>query len=152
MIIGKIGKDEKKKKFNLEITCSNCKTRVPGGMQTSEQYYGTESFFKEIENFRKKQQNATEALHKIFNMDGHSVLNFGDCLIDEIINLLSMSFDSNDHIKEMEDIEDWITWYLYENINTDKEANINKKKYIVKNASDLYDVILDWISFVNSSK
>ena len=53
MIIGKIGKDEKKKKFNLEITCSNCKTRVPGGMQTSERYYGTESFFKEIENFRR---------------------------------------------------------------------------------------------------
>jgi hypothetical protein len=107
---------------------------------------------EKIEDFRKDQRMATEALHKIFNMDGDSVLNFGDCLIDEIINLLSMSFDSNDHIKEMEDIEDWITWYLYENINTDKKANINKKKYIVKNASDLYDVILDWISFVNSSK
>lgn len=53
MIIGKIDKNEKRKKFNIEITCSNCKTKVPGGMQTSEKFYGTESFFKEIEDFRK---------------------------------------------------------------------------------------------------
>lgn len=101
-----------------------------------------------IENFRKKQQNATEVLHKIFNMNGHSVLNFGDCLIDEIINLLSMSFDSNDHIK---DIKEWFNWYWYEK-SKDGEVWIGEKKYIVKNASDLYDVILDWIFFVNSSK
>jgi 3-deoxy-D-manno-octulosonate 8-phosphate phosphatase KdsC-like HAD superfamily phosphatase len=103
---------------------------------------------EKIENFRKKQQNATEVLHKIFNMNGHSVLNFGDCLIDEIINLLSMSFDSNDHIK---DIKEWFNWYWYQK-GKDGKVRIGEKKYIVKNASDLYDVILDWIFFVNSSK
>ncbi|MDH3192005.1 MAG: hypothetical protein OEM18_04910 [Nitrosopumilus sp.] len=53
MIIGKIKNNEKRIKFNLEIKCSNCKTEVPGGMQTSEQYYGSESFLKEIEKFKK---------------------------------------------------------------------------------------------------
>lgn len=53
MIIGKINKNERRKKFNIEITCSNCKAKVPGGMQTSEKFYGTELFFKEIEDFRK---------------------------------------------------------------------------------------------------
>lgn len=53
MIIGKIEKDEKRVKFNLDIKCSNCKTQVPGGIQTSEKYYGTNSFYKEIENFKK---------------------------------------------------------------------------------------------------
>ena len=54
MIIGKINKDEKRVKFNLDITCSNCKRRVPGGMQTSEKYYQTDSFHKEVEEFKKK--------------------------------------------------------------------------------------------------
>lgn len=52
MIIGKINK-ENRKKFKLDIICSSCKTRVPGGMQTSEKYYGTEEFKKEIEEFKK---------------------------------------------------------------------------------------------------
>ncbi len=53
MIIGKIKKDEKRVKFNLDIKCSNCKTQVPGGIQTSQKYYGTDSFYKEIEHFKK---------------------------------------------------------------------------------------------------
>ena len=53
MIIGKIKKNEKRIKFNLEIKCSSCKTLVPGGMQASEQYYGTTLFLKEIEKFKK---------------------------------------------------------------------------------------------------
>ncbi len=53
MIIGKIKKDEKRVKFNLDIKCSNCKTQVPGGVQTSERYYGTDSFYKEIEYFKE---------------------------------------------------------------------------------------------------
>ena len=54
MIIGKIRKDEKRIRFNLDIKCSNCKAQVPGGIQTSEGYYGTDSFYKEIEEFKKK--------------------------------------------------------------------------------------------------
>ncbi|MCV0373578.1 MAG: hypothetical protein K5793_08515 [Nitrosarchaeum sp.] len=53
MIIGNIGKDEKRKKFTLEITCSNCKTKVPGRMQTSERHYGTASFNKEVADFKR---------------------------------------------------------------------------------------------------
>ena len=53
MIIGKINKGEKRKRFKLDIICSNCKIRVPGGMQTSEKHYGTDSFKEEIEVFKK---------------------------------------------------------------------------------------------------
>lgn len=53
MIIGKIHKDEKKIKFNLDITCSNCKRKVPGGMQASEKYFDTDSFHTEVKKFKK---------------------------------------------------------------------------------------------------
>lgn len=54
-----------------------------------------------------------------------------------------MSFDSGNNIKEMEDIEDWITWFLYE-IGNGSKAWIDKKEYVIKNESDLYDLIIDW--------
>lgn len=53
MIIGKIGKNEKKIKFHLDITCMTCKKTVPGGMQASENYFGSDSFKIEIDNFKK---------------------------------------------------------------------------------------------------
>ncbi len=53
MIIGKIKKNEKKVKLNFEISCTNCGKKVPGGIKTSEKYYGTESFLKEVEDFKK---------------------------------------------------------------------------------------------------
>lgn len=99
---------------------------------------------KKIEDFREDQRKATIILRNTFSMDGNSVLEFGDELIDEIIELLSMSFDSGDNVAEMEDIEDWITWYLYENTNTEKQAIINKKEYVVKNIGDLYNIIIKW--------
>ena len=54
MIIGKIGKNEKSVKFELEIHCNECGKKVPGGLKTSEKYYGTEKFQKELEEFKKK--------------------------------------------------------------------------------------------------
>ncbi len=33
MIIGKISENEKKVKFNVEIHCTNCGNKVPGGMK-----------------------------------------------------------------------------------------------------------------------
>jgi len=54
MIIGKIGKNEKKIKFHLNLKCSKCHKKVPGGMQSSESYFDSESFKIEIENFKKK--------------------------------------------------------------------------------------------------
>ena len=53
MIIGKIGPMDKKIRFSLDIFCSVCKTKVPGGMQSSERYYGTDDFYKEIDKFKK---------------------------------------------------------------------------------------------------
>jgi hypothetical protein len=53
MIIGKISENEKRVKFNEEIHCNNCDKQVPGGLATGESYYQTESFKKELENFKK---------------------------------------------------------------------------------------------------
>ena len=53
MIIGKIEPDEKTVRFNLEIFCSNCGKKVPGGMKSSEKFYNSKEFEKEIENFKK---------------------------------------------------------------------------------------------------
>ena len=53
MIIGKIKKNEKQVKLDLDIYCTNCGKKVPGGIKTSEKYYGTKSFLKEVEDFKK---------------------------------------------------------------------------------------------------
>ena len=53
MIIGKISEGEKKIKLNLDIFCTNCGKKVPGGIQTSETYYNTEEFLNELEYFKK---------------------------------------------------------------------------------------------------
>jgi hypothetical protein len=54
MIIGKIHKNETLIRFNLDLHCSNCGKKVPGGITTSEKYYGTYSFLLEIDDFKKK--------------------------------------------------------------------------------------------------
>ncbi len=53
MIIGKINKNEKTKKFELDLNCTNCRKKVPGGFKTSEKFYNTESFKKEMTLFEK---------------------------------------------------------------------------------------------------
>ncbi len=53
MIIGKILKDEKTLKLNLDLNCTNCHKKVPGGIKVSEKYFKTEEFKKEIEEFKK---------------------------------------------------------------------------------------------------
>jgi len=53
MIIGKISENEKKIKFNVEIRCTNCGKKVPGGLKTGEKYYETKSFKKELDLFKK---------------------------------------------------------------------------------------------------
>jgi hypothetical protein len=53
MIIGKIDKNERKISFHLNLKCTKCQKKVPGGMKTSESYFGSESFKKEIELFKK---------------------------------------------------------------------------------------------------
>jgi hypothetical protein len=53
MIIGKVSKDEKKIKFNLNLKCSKCGKKVPDGMKAGENYFGSDSFKTEIVNFKK---------------------------------------------------------------------------------------------------
>jgi len=53
MIIGKILKNEKRVKFNVEINCNDCGASVPGGLQTGESYFQTDDFKKELEEFKQ---------------------------------------------------------------------------------------------------
>ena len=53
MRIGKIKENEEIKKFDLELRCSNCKKKVPGGMKTGGEYFKSKEFNEEIKNFQK---------------------------------------------------------------------------------------------------
>ena len=53
MIIGKIQTGEKTIRLNVDIYCTNCKKKVPGGIKTSEKYYGTDDFKKELNEFKE---------------------------------------------------------------------------------------------------
>ena len=53
MIIGKNSENEKKVKFNLEIHCTNCDKKVPGGIKAGEKYSQTKEFKIELEEFKK---------------------------------------------------------------------------------------------------
>ncbi|HJJ23261.1 MAG TPA: hypothetical protein OQH54_06065 [Nitrosopumilus sp.] len=53
MIIGKISENEKKIKFSIEIHCTSCGKKVPGGLKTGERYYQTDTFKKELKDFKK---------------------------------------------------------------------------------------------------
>jgi len=53
MIIGKFPENEKMIRFDVEIHCTNCDKKVPGGMKTGEKYYQTKEFKIELEGFMK---------------------------------------------------------------------------------------------------
>ena len=53
MIIGKISENEKTVRFNVEIHCTNCGKKVPGGLKAGEKYSQTKAFKRELENFKK---------------------------------------------------------------------------------------------------
>ncbi|WP_255430781.1 hypothetical protein [Candidatus Nitrosopumilus sp. SW] len=40
-------------KFEVDIICTNCDKKVPGGLQTGESYYKTREFQVELEDFKK---------------------------------------------------------------------------------------------------
>lgn len=52
--MGKIKKNEETIRFTLDLSCRQCGKRVPGGMLTSKKYFGSYSFFLEIDDFKKK--------------------------------------------------------------------------------------------------
>lgn len=53
MIIGQIKPGEKKVRMQIDIICTQCKTKVPGGIQTAEKHYNTDSFHKELEELKR---------------------------------------------------------------------------------------------------
>ena len=53
MILGKISENENKIRIDVEIYCSNCGKKVPGGLKVGEKYFQTKSFQVELENFKK---------------------------------------------------------------------------------------------------
>lgn len=53
MIIGKILDNEKRVKFDVEIHCTNCGKKVPGGLQTGETYFQTDAFKIELADFKR---------------------------------------------------------------------------------------------------
>ena len=53
MIIGKISENEETVRFNVELYCSECKKRVPGGMKTGTKFYHANEFQEELKKFKK---------------------------------------------------------------------------------------------------
>ncbi|QLH04559.1 hypothetical protein C5F49_03930 [Nitrosopumilus oxyclinae] len=53
MILGEIGEDEKRVKFNVPIHCTECKRSVPGRIISGEEYSQTKAFEIELEHFKK---------------------------------------------------------------------------------------------------
>ncbi|HEY5735897.1 MAG TPA: hypothetical protein VIS47_04990 [Nitrosopumilus sp.] len=54
MIIGKISENDKKIEIQVDIHCTNCRKKVPGGLKTGEKFSRTNQFKVELEEFRKK--------------------------------------------------------------------------------------------------
>ena len=53
MRFGEIQENENIIKFNLELKCTNCGKKVPGGMKTGEKFFETEQFFRELKEFKE---------------------------------------------------------------------------------------------------
>ena len=53
MIIGKIQTGEKTIRLNIDINCTNCRKKVPGGIKASERYSKTNDFKIKLEEFKK---------------------------------------------------------------------------------------------------
>jgi len=53
VIIGKISENEKMIKFQLDLHCTNCGKKVPGGLKTGVKYYQTTEFNTELDHFKK---------------------------------------------------------------------------------------------------
>ena len=53
MILGRILDNEKKVKLNIEIHCTSCKKKVPGGILTGEQFFQSDEFKTKLNDFKK---------------------------------------------------------------------------------------------------
>jgi hypothetical protein len=53
MRFGEIKENEAIVDFKIEIKCVNCNKEVPGGMKSSETYFHTDEFKKDLEKFKE---------------------------------------------------------------------------------------------------
>ena len=53
MRIGKFTDDEPTIRFNLNLKCTKCGRNVPGGLISSENYFGSYGFLLEIDELKK---------------------------------------------------------------------------------------------------
>lgn len=53
MIIGEIQKGEKTVRLKIDINCTNCNKKVPGGIKASEEYSKTIEFKDELKEFKE---------------------------------------------------------------------------------------------------
>ena len=54
MKLGKFSNQENTVRFHLNLNCTKCEKSVPGSMLTSKKYFGSYSFFLEIDDLKKK--------------------------------------------------------------------------------------------------
>ena len=53
MLLGRVSENEKEIRLDVEIHCTNCHKKVPGGIKTGEKYSQTKEFKTELEDFKK---------------------------------------------------------------------------------------------------
>ncbi len=86
-----------------------------------------------IQNFHSEQDTLQALIDKM--TDGHSVVDFGNSLVSEIIDLINEKMQIED--------KDLIGWWLYEDVEKlvyDCDDNVIAD---LKTASDLYDYIME---------
>lgn len=94
-----------------------------------------QNFHSHIETRNKLLEKAFGSDTVIFNFDG----------LDEIfITIVDMSSFIFPNLKE-KDIEDWLSWYIYEANDMDKpEVESGNKTYIISNSEELYNMLYEF--------
>jgi len=86
-----------------------------------------------IQNFHSEQDTLQALIGKL--TDGHSIVDFGNYLVSEIIDMINEKMQIED--------KDLIGWWLYEDVEKliyDCDGNVIAD---LKTASDLYDYIME---------
>lgn len=99
-----------------------------------------------IKEYYEEEEKLTGYLHEFF-MDGHSVVNFGNELINKIIELLAKSMSEKHWEQIVNDIE--LFMYDYNFGGNPSVVSIKKdtttKDYYLDSSSVLYDYIMDYL-------
>ena len=53
MIIGEISENDETVRFDINLYCSECKKKVPGGMKSSSKFYHAKEFQEELKKFKE---------------------------------------------------------------------------------------------------